>query len=169
MLIQSQKLQQLAIASLHTSRHIDRVGQIILNPHDLSVAGFYLEQAADKILVTTDIRETDRTQAIIDSSDVLAEPDDLLRLKPVLELNFELISCQVRTKSGQKLGTVEDYIVDNVSWKIQKLHVKQPIWRNFTGGTLVIDRRQIVEVSDGIVIVEDALLQAGKLAPQQAP
>ncbi|MEX0748902.1 MAG: hypothetical protein WD467_02605 [Candidatus Saccharimonadales bacterium] len=167
MLKRSDQLQDITVASLHTGRDIDVVGAIVLNPFDLSVAGFHLTEDPGKILLVSDIREIGAGQFIVDSSDVIAEEGDLLRLKDVLKLNYQLVGKQVRSKSGQKLGHVKDYVIDDVSWKVQKLHVKQPIWKSLTEATLIIDRRQVIEVNDHSVTVEDTTLRAGKLAPQQ--
>ena len=166
MLKRANQIQTLDIASLHTSNVIDQTDEMIIDPNNLSVVGFYLSESPEKILLARDIRECNDKQAIIDSSDVFAEPDDLLRLKDTLDIKYRLVGAKAWTKSGKKLGTVTDYVIDDVSWMIQKLHVKQPLFSNLSNGTLIIDRRQVIEVTDDQVIVEDAILGNRKFATQ---
>lgn len=137
---------------------------MILNPSDLSFVGFYLENDTQNILLSRDIREVNKNQVIIDSSDVLVAPEDLHRLKEVLEAKFQLLGAKVCTKSGKKLGAVNEYIVDDVSWMIQKIHVRQSLLRSFMNSTLIVDRRQVIDVADGTLIVEDALIPSAKMA-----
>ena len=70
-------------------------------------------------------------------------------------INFELIGKAVETSSGQKLGKVNDYSTDTDSMFIKKMYVTQPIYKNFSGGNLGIDRTQIVEITDKKIVVND--------------
>lgn len=164
MLRKTSQLDSLGVASLHTGNVIDVTGEIILDPSDLSFVGFYLTEEPQNILLSQDIREVNKSQVIVDSADVLVEPKDLLRLKEVLETRFQLLGAKVRTKSGKKLGAVNEYIVDDVSWFIQKIHVRQSLLRSFMNSTLIVDRRQVIDVTENTLIVEDALVSSTELA-----
>lgn len=164
MLRKTSQLDSLDVASLHTGNVIDVTGEIILDPSDLSFVGFYLTEEPQNILLSQDIREVNKSQVIVDSSDVLVEPKDLLRLKEVLETRFQLLGAKVRTKSGKKLGAVNEYIIDDVSWMVQKIHVRQSLLRSFMNSTLIVDRRQVIDVTDNGLIVEDALVSSAELA-----
>lgn len=168
MLIQSRQLHDSPIVSMRTGYVVTRLQQPIIDPDKLEVCGFHTHQD-NAVLLFNDVREITPKQAVIDDADVLSSPDDLHRLQEVLALDYQLPRKRTLTQSKQNLGTIEDYVIDTLSGKIQKLHVKQPLWRNFSGGTLIIDRGQILEVSDKFVLVSDAVIRAQHALNPQPP
>ena len=97
--------------------------------------------------------------------DVLAEPEELIRLHKIIEIGFEPLGKQVVTTTKQKVGKVTDYATDMETMYIQKIYVSQPLFKNFTGGNLGIDRNQIHEVTPKKIIIQELL----KTAPAAAP
>jgi sporulation protein YlmC with PRC-barrel domain len=106
-----------------------------------------------------DVAEMRPIGILIHHNEQLMEPDDLVRLQSLLEKNYELVGKRVVTKSGKKLGTVSDYVVLSESWHVQKIHVQPSIVKMFAQGDLIIDRQQIISVSDSQVTVHDATTQ----------
>jgi uncharacterized protein YrrD len=98
----------------------------------------------------------------INDFEVLSEANELIRLKELIDLNFIIVGKMVVTKSKQKLGKVKEFSVENTSLFIQKLYIAQPIYKNIYGGQLIIDRNQIVEVTNTQIIVKD-IVQATRL------
>ena len=83
-------------------------------------------------------------------------------MKELIELGFTLVGKPVITKSKQKIGKVREFSVDNTSFFIQKLYITQPIYKNLYGNQLIIDRAQIIEITNTKIVVND-LLQPTKL------
>jgi hypothetical protein len=104
-----------------------------------------------------DVRDIIPQGIVIDDHDVLAGPEELVRLKDVLELNFQLIGKPVQTVSKQKVGKVSDYAVETATMFVQKLYASQSLLKNFTGGSLSIDRTQINEITNRRIIINDLL------------
>ncbi len=130
----------------------------IINPDSLKIEGFYCEDRFDKsrlVLLVQDIREIMANGYVINDHDVLADPTELVRLKKVLDLNFELIGKHVVTVDKQKVGKVSDYATDTGSMFIQKIYVAQSILKSLTGGSLSIDRTQINEITPKRVIINE--------------
>jgi len=96
------------------------------------------------------------------------ERDELVRLKKVLDLNFELLGKQVVTTDRQKVGKVSDYAVETTTMFIQKLYASQSLLKSFTGGSLSIDRTQIVEITNKKVVINELLKGAPAAAPSIA-
>lgn len=161
MLQLSNFLYNRAVLSLRTGGQVATAIAPILNTKNLKVEGFYCEDDLDKnkrlVLLSLDIREATRRGFIVDDYDVLAEPDDLVRLRSVLESPFDLLKKPVETVSHEKVGKVTDYATEMTTLYVQKLYVAQPIWKNLTGGSLSIDRTQINEVTPKRVIINDLL------------
>jgi uncharacterized protein YrrD len=143
----------------------------IINPDSLKIEGFYCKDRFDNsklVLVCQDIREVINKGFVINDHEVLARPEDLIRLKTVMDLDFDLIDKQVVTVNKQKIGKVSDYATDIDSMYIQKIYITQSIFRSFTGGSLIIDRTQISEITPTKIIVNDLLESSAVAATASA-
>jgi sporulation protein YlmC with PRC-barrel domain len=151
------------VLSLRTGGPIATVTAAIINPDNLKIEGFYCTDRFDKkqlVLLYQDIRETLAKGYVVNDHDVLVEPEELVRLQKVLELNFSLIGKHVVTVDKEKVGKVSDYAVDSKSMYIQKIYVSQSILKSLTGGSLSIDRSQVHEVTPKRVIINELLKKA---------
>ncbi|CAN5116056.1 hypothetical protein BH09PAT3_BH09PAT3_5590 [soil metagenome] len=148
------------ILSLRTGQPVAIVTMPIFNPNNLKVEGFYCEDAYNKeqlILLYQDIREVIKEGFVVNDHDVLVKEDELVRLKDILSLRFELIGKQVVTLSKEKVGKISDYAVETETMYVQKLYATQSLLKSFTGGSLSIDRVQINEITNRRIIINDLL------------
>jgi uncharacterized protein YrrD len=155
------------VMSLRTGSQVATAVTPIINPDNLKIEGFYCTDRFNNkelILVYQDIRDIIPQGIVIDDHDVLMEEDELVRLKKVLELQFELIGKPIETVDKQKVGKVGDFAVETTTMTIQKLYASQSILKSFTGGSLSIDRSQIVEITPKRVVINELL----KTAPAAA-
>jgi uncharacterized protein YrrD len=145
------------VLSLRTGTQVATTVGPIINPNNLKIEGFYCQTAGRKtaVLVSQDVRDILPQGLVVNDQDVLTDPEELVRLKEVLKLNFELLGKQVFTASKQKLGKVNDYATETESLIIKKLYITQSLLKSFSGGNLGIDRTQIIEITDKKVIVND--------------
>jgi uncharacterized protein YrrD len=153
------------VLSLHAGQAIANISDIVINPHDLSIAAFGclpLRQPKRLFLLPQSVRESSRDGLVVNHEEDLSEAEDLLRLQDVLKMNFRLEGKPVITESKRRLGKVADYVVDNVGWQVVKLHVQRPFWRAVFGGMLIIDRSFIVSVSQRAIVVKDASVKAAE-------
>ncbi len=156
------------ILSLRTGSPVATISTPILNPNNLKIEGFYCEDSVDHkqlILLYQDIRDVLPQGLVVDDHEVLADPDDLVRLKATLEANFELIGKPVETINHEKIGKVSDYAFEGTTMFIQKIYVSQSILKSFTTGSLSIDRTNIHEITPKKIIINEVM----KTAPIQAP
>ncbi|HVW23146.1 MAG TPA: hypothetical protein VHB51_01500 [Candidatus Saccharimonadales bacterium] len=152
-----------AVMSLRTGTPVATVTGPIFNPNNLKIEGFYCRDrfsGKELILLPQDIRDLLNQGFVVNDHDVLTEPDELVRLKDVLELNFELIGKPVETVSKQKVGKVSDYAVEVETMYVQKIYVSQSILKSFTGGSLSVDRSQVQEITPRRIIINDLLKTA---------
>lgn len=160
-----------SVLSLRTGSPIATITTPIINPNNLKIEGFYCQDRRDKkqlILLYQDIRDMLPQGYVVNDHEVLSEAHDLVRLKQVLDLNFELIGKQVVTTSKEKVGKVNDYAADTETMFIQKIYVAQSIMKSFTGGSLSIDRTQINEITPRRIIINDLVKNAPVTAPAAA-
>jgi sporulation protein YlmC with PRC-barrel domain len=153
-------LSNKAVLSLRTGGPVAVVGAPIIDPNNLKIEGFYCQDTMDKsilVLLYQDIRDLLPDGFVVDDHDVLAVPSELVRLKKIMDMNFQLIGKQVETVSGEKIGKVNDFAVEVETMFVQKVYVAQSILKSFTGGSLSVDRSQIQEITNRRVIISDPL------------
>ena len=151
------------VMSLRNGRPVATSLQPIINPNNLKIEAFYCQDSIDKkktlVLLSQDIRDILPAGIVINDHDVLTEAEDLIRLKPIIEIGFTLIGKQVVTENKKKLGKINDYACDSGSLYIKKLYVSQSVVKSFSGGNLSIDRNQIIEITNRKIVVKDPLQQ----------
>lgn len=170
MLKLSESLLGRPVMSLRTGQQVATTTRPIINPNNLKIEGFYcIEKLGRKelILLYQDIRDVIPQGLVVNELEVLAEPEDLVRLKDVLDLNFELLGKQVVTLNKRRLGKVSDFATEIETMYIQKFYVTQGL-KGLTRGNLGIERDQINEITDKKIIITDPLdggtVRAGAIA-----
>jgi len=158
MLLLNSMLQNVPIMSLRNGHLIGDTTGFVLNPANLKIEAFKCNINNSKTplyLLNQDIRDMSDNKIFVNDYEVLSEADELIRLKELIDLNFIVEGKMVITKSKQKLGRVKEFSVENTSLFLQKLYISQPIYKNIYGGQLIIDRNQIVEVTNTKIIIKD--------------
>jgi len=149
------------VLSLRTGGQVATITGAIINPNNLKLEGFYCADAFERkktvVLVYQDIRDIINQGVVINDHDVLSDPAELVRLKDIMRVRFDIMGKQVVTTSKQKIGKVVDYATEVETMYIQKLYVAQSMLKNLTGGNLGVDRSQIVEITDKKIIINDLL------------
>lgn len=149
MLYLSSKLHHIPLASIRSGGRIGMVIEPIINPTNLHIDAFYCQSAhsdSPLILLDIDIRDLSPRTVIIDDHVTLSEPDELVRLKPILDLNFSLVGKQAYA-GIRKIGKVTEYAVDAASLFITKIYVQPPAWKSFGQDQLTFDRKSVIEVT----------------------
>jgi hypothetical protein len=147
--------------SLRTGTQIAVAVLPVINPHNLKILGWWCETPGNQkqVLLAEDVREVMPNGLAVNNEEALSDTSDLVRHKEILDINFELMDKPVRTKR-QKLGKVSDFSY-NEGLFVQKLYVARPLRKVFTSeDTLVIDREQIIEVTDKYILVRDTEIKA---------
>jgi len=164
MLYSSARLMNCPVISLHVSGQVARVSGVIVDPHDLKIAGFHIvgptigHGEIGTILEVRDIREfSQQLGMIIDSTDVLVNSGDVIKLDKIMDINYQLVGKKVVTKKGSKLGKVMDYVIDPESFMIAQIIVKRPAMKAFLDPELIIGRSEIKEVDDNKIVIKDEM------------
>ena len=171
MLQLSNSLLNIPVLSLRTTGVVAIAEKPIINPNNLKIEGWYCIDQFSKntlILLTKDIRDIVPQGLAVDDYDRLSDPEELVRIQDIIQLNFEMIGKPVITETKRKVGKVSDYAVDVASYFIQKLYISQPVYRNLSGGQLSIGRTQIVEITNRNIVVRDVNQKIRAAAPARA-
>lgn len=166
MLTLGQSLINKGVLSLRSGTPIGVVNGVLIDPNNLKIAGWYVQDNLTKqrrIMLAQEVRDIISQGFVVDDEAALSSPHDLVRLQPIIEINFELIDKPVITENKGRLGKVTDFAFDKDGLFIEKIYVSQSMLKSFSGGTLTIDRTQIVEVTNRKIVVKEATV------PDQAP
>ncbi len=167
-----ERLVNTPVMSLQTGAMIARAEQPIIDPRNLFVLAFYCSGSGldvkPAVLHSADIRETGPMGFIVDSAERIMSPDDLVRLQEVMKFKFKLIDKEVVDDTGQKMGKVIDYTVDTESFYVMKLHVRPHFWQALQTAEVLIDRKQIKDVTDKQIIVYASTVKEKKKHPARA-
>src|SRR5665213_1382953 len=161
MLMLSKSLLNRPVISLRSGTQTAVALNPIINPHNLKIMGWWCKTSAGqmRVLLADDVRELVPDGLAINDEDDLCAPEDLVRHREILDIGFQLMDKPVRTKRG-KLGKVSDYSYNDGMY-VQKLYVARPLRKVFTTeDTLLIDRTQILEVTDHYILVRDTEVHA---------
>src|SRR5882757_1328820 len=100
------------VMSLRTGTQIATATTPIINPNNLKIEGFYCIDKFDGgqlIMLYQDIRDIIPQGFVVDDHDNLSDPNELVRLKDLLDMRFELMGKQVQTLNKHKVGKVSDF------------------------------------------------------------
>lgn len=146
------------VLSLRIGRPVATTLGPVINPNNLKIEGFYCQEPKSRevrILLSQDIRDILPQGIVVNDQDALTDPDELVRLKEVINLNFDVLGKQVVTTTKAKVGKVSEYAVEVEGLYIQKIYVSQSIFKSLGGGNLGVDRNQIIEITDKQIIIND--------------
>jgi sporulation protein YlmC with PRC-barrel domain len=85
-----------------------------------------------------------------------------VRQKDIIKSKFRLIGAAVITKDGKKLGRVKNFTLDYESFKVSELHINPRIIKRIVNESLIIDRRQILEVRNDKIIIKSAAIKSNE-------
>lgn len=158
------------VMSMRTGSQIAMALEPIINPHNLKILGWWCKTAGARgnlVLLAEDVREVMPQGLAVNDEEALVAPEDLVRHREILDIKFQLIDKTVKTKR-QKLGKVSDFSYNDGMF-VQKLYVARPVTKIFSSqDTLLIDRTQILEVTDAYILVRDSEVTVAEEAAMPA-
>ena len=155
MLYFGSKQNNTGLFSIRSSGRIGIVIGPVINPHNLHIDGFYCKTHNGQyngIVVDIDVRDLSAKGIVIDNHEDISEPAELVRLKSIIDINYQLIGKPVYSGKS-KVGKVIDYVFDVKSLFITALHVQPSLLKSFGTNQLIIDRQSIIEVSDSRITI----------------
>ena len=173
MFILASQLKDHPIISLQNGQVVAVAGDLLIDSATLTVAAVYCHSGGWKketnVLMMRDVRQVAREGLVIDSLEDIEDVAEIVRLKVIIESGFRLMGIAVINESGDHLGHVEDFTVHLESYKVQKLYLKQSLLKNLLLNNLVIDRSNILEVTNQHIVVRDATVPIPKIGISTAP
>lgn len=171
MLLKTSQLRNLPVMSLQTGEEVARTAQLLISPDTLKIVGFELSgkhlTAVPSFLRIEDIRELSNIGFIVDSSDEFIELDDVIAIRDIYDLQFQLDGMRVIDMKGKKIGKVYDSIFASDTFTIEQLCVSRPLFQSFDDTELLIHKRQIIEINRDTIIVRTPTVRTGDTRMQR--
>lgn len=157
MLLLGSRLKNLPVMSLQTGGELARTVQPIIDPATLTIVAYTAEgpllDVRPKLIRIADTRELSDIGLIIDSIDEFVSVDDVLKLKELYDIGFQLDGIKVVDEKRRHIGKVVDYSVDTTTFTVVQLTVKRPLLRRLNDTELLIHRSQIIELNDDTIVI----------------
>jgi len=132
------------------------INDFIINTDTGLIVGFFVKTkdffSRKLVLLTRDIREW-KLKVYVDDDSVLADPQDLIRLKPIFDKQMSVFLKPVLTTDDYYLGRVYDFNFDLDSFKMINLYILKKILFFITVQRRIVPVSEIVEIKTNAVIV----------------
>lgn len=153
-------MQNLPIVSLQTGGLVGNTGSFLIDPNNLKVEGWFAtSRFLDKdnlILPTSQIRGVESGVIFVNDRDAITPAEDLVRLKPLINLNYQLTNKLVVGESKKHYGRVEDFALDD-GFFVQRIYVQPVAIKIFSQQRITVTRSQIIEITDRKIVIKDPL------------
>ena len=172
MYVLASQLKNLPIISLQTGETITQIHSLIIEMERLEIVAVKcvnMKEISDPILMVRSIRQIASDCIIIDSEEDIGSAEDVVRLKEPLLANYSPIGSSVISHMQRPIGRVEDFTINSESLKLQKLYIRQPIWRSWLGSSLIVAREQILDVKPKVIVVREAIIENKLTLHKQVP
>lgn len=144
--------------SLQTGTELARTISPIVDPRQLTIAAFYVDgprlEDSPSVLYPSDIRELSDIGIIVDDATKLTSLDGLVRLKEIIDFNFEIIGLKVIDEHKRKLGKISGFSVETGDYAIMQIYTEQSLIRSLSTAGNVIHRSQVISVNNSVMVVQ---------------
>lgn len=146
----------LPIIVLNQGEQIGLVQDIIFNSHKNKVLGFVIEEKGwfrdAKIIPLKNVYKIGEDAITVINRDAEVKTTDVPEINQLSEEEINIIGKDMITESGNKLGVVEDIIIDIEGGYIEGYEISSGLIKDIWNG------RIIIPLSDSIVIGKDSII-----------
>lgn len=158
MYLQASQILGLPIVELETSSKIGEVAKIIIDPKLVKIAGFLVAQGSwwftKKLLLSeSDILDIDKYGIVTNSCENLIMPEEVFKINKILEKKISIFRQEARTKSGQYLGKISDFTIEEKSGYVAKFYIHGWLEEK------IISREKLIKVTPKKIIFEDDVIE----------
>lgn len=154
MFLEASKILKKPLAGIEEQSKIGEICDILIDPDKGLVLGYLIKGGllGDlKVLPISDIVSYDDEGVVTKTSENLIKPEAMERIQKLMGDNIKILDAPVSTESGERIGKVNDFIVDTQLGNITKYMISG------INKSLIVDHDQIVEINPKQIIVKDGL------------
>ncbi|RJO61569.1 hypothetical protein C4544_02440 [candidate division WS5 bacterium] len=163
----SSEFNNTAVISRQEHAILGTLSDVIIHPKDKKAVGMVLETGREDIKAVfnaSDVVGIGTNFIMIKSADNLSPPDEIIRLKEILDLGIELNGSKVVDEDGRHLGKIRDWSVDLKTMYLSRLYVVSASWIKALSQDLIISGDNVIRIEKGRVIVRGGSVKSEKSA-----
>ncbi len=145
---------------------------VILNPENGKAVGISFE-TPDRdnmtlVASTSAIVGTGLNFIMIDKIDSVGSPDEIIRVKEILDKGIELIDSKVIDEDGRNMGRVNNYSINLKTLRLRRLYVLSSSLIKLIAKEIIIPEEDIIKIEKNKITVRSGKIKAGKKIPALA-
>lgn len=144
------------VVAENIGRPVGRVFNLLIHPDNGQVLALSLDLLFHRLIVPMDIHGWYR-EIVIARSDVIVSPEDVVRVREILNRETFFFKNRVFTKEGKYLGRVFDYAIDIDQMFLTKIFVAKNILGLVRLNQCTIPFHNILEVQQKKIVVKNDL------------
>lgn len=153
MLIEAKNIIGLPVASIEEQSKIGEIKVVFVDPENGTVIGFGLRQGflgKRKVISFLDVKEWDPNGIVISSEDEVVLPEEIIRIKSIIDTDNYLMGKPAENESGKKLGKVDDFLIDTETGAVTKYYIE-----DLLGNSRIFPQEKVVRIDKTIVFFDD--------------
>jgi uncharacterized protein YrrD len=153
MTIEATKLINMAVAAEDTLSKVGIIKQIIVDPENGQLLGFLVSQGlfgGVKALSIIDVQYWDTAGLITKTEENLVDPNEIIRIKNVLDRNIILFDMPAETEDGISLGIIEDFLIETETGSVLKYYLK-----DILGKSRIISADKVIKIEQKIIFSDN--------------
>jgi sporulation protein YlmC with PRC-barrel domain len=135
---------------------IARVYDVVLNTDTGKIVGFLTSPSGGKVLAPIDVLHWGKALAVHDEESIL-DSEEIHQVSESFKKDIHVMRNRVFTKSGEYLGKVIDYAINDKMFVMTKIIVAKTIFGLINYGMRIIAHKDILEITKEKIIVKDPL------------
>ncbi len=150
------EFEKIIIISKNERTVLGSLKDVIINPDNGDMVGIVCHVPGLKkemVANSSDITGVGTNFIMIGSVDNVAEKDEIIRLKEVLDKEIELIGSKVVDEDGRNLGKLRDYSVNLKTLRLERLYVTSVSFVKLIAKDLLIPSKDIIKIEKGKITV----------------
>ena len=166
MLIEFSKLDNLPVFELETQTRVGQFADFFIDEDEYKVEAAIVSAGGlikkQKFVSAKEISELSKEALIIDQTDSLVEPKEMVRFQKKLKKRAKIIGEKVYTKKGEYLGNVYDYVLENTTLSIVRIYLRKMFDQRIIHSSAIVKVEQHkITVKDNFEMVKPEPLPSG--------
>lgn len=143
------------VVSIESGEELSEIKQIIINYDNGKFLGLVLKNKS--VVYSEDIAEFGQDAVMVRSDKELMPLKDNSQFKELMKSKVRIIDSKAVTESGEELGEVKDYEINEDQNKLKKIFVSTGFFKDLFKGELIISADKIISIGRDAIIVKDSV------------
>lgn len=162
MAIDYNKTIGLPILVIKDGKEVGSVREFVVDFDNGLILGLLLSAGIlerNRVIKIRDVKEFGKDSIMIEDEKVIMPLRMIGVFRDLLKKKIKIKGNRVVTESGEELGEVKNYEVDDISYKISKIFVSEGVLKDLFKGELIVRADNIVSIGKDAIIVRDNVVK----------